>query len=64
MKNFFKRLFSSDIEYVSDYFTFQASDEELLKKLRSGYISNASGNKIVLELLERLIEKKNRKVEE
>lgn len=60
INNFFKSLFSDPVEYLSLNYCKDKTDEELLAKLRSGYISKKSGNMIVLELLERLIVRKSK----
>jgi hypothetical protein len=51
-----KRLFfDSTVEYLAPDWCDGKSNKELSYKLKHGYISHASGNMIVSELLERLV---------
>lgn len=57
MFKFFKNFFQDNIEFLPTNYCEGKSNKELLDTLRKRNISMASGNMIVLELLERLIKK-------
>ena len=62
MFNWIKKVFVSkpiNFEILPLDYCKDKSDQELIERLRKGFLSLGSGNMIVLELLERLIKKCN-----